>query len=63
VPSPHSPLAIAEGRPIDTATDRFMLRPRRKIEVLTSTGGKRKAFCEETVVLGGGCSAVYEKLV
>jgi hypothetical protein len=43
--------------------DRFMLKPRRKVEILTAEGRRKKVNCEETVVLGGGCSAVYEKIV
>jgi hypothetical protein len=40
-----------------------MLKPRRKIEVVTADGGKKKVFCEEAIVFGGGCSAVYERIV
>jgi hypothetical protein len=63
VPSTHNPLAVAEGRFADLNAERFMLKPRRKIEVVTADGGKKKVFCEEAIVFGGGCSAVYEKIV
>jgi hypothetical protein len=62
-PSPYNPLAIAEGRSADMNAERFMLKPRRKVEIVTADGGRKKVFCEETVVFGGGCSAVYEKIV
>jgi len=62
VPSPHNPIAIAEGRQGDTNAERFMLKPRRQVEVLTSDG-RKKVFCEETIVFGGGCSGIYEKIV
>lgn len=51
-----------EGRLAEMNAERFMLKPRRKIEIITSKG-RKKMDCEETVVLGGGCSAVYEKVV
>ena len=63
IPSPHNPLANAEGRLADMSTERFMLKPRRKVEIVTADGSRKKVFCEETVVFGGGCSAVYEKVL
>ena len=43
--------------------ERFMLKPKRKVEIVTGDGGQKKVLCEETVVFGGGCSGVYEKIV
>ena len=63
VPSTYNPLATAEGRLSDLSAERFMLAPKRKIEVSTADGGRKTMLCEETIVLGGGCSAVYEKIV
>ena len=63
VPSPHNPLAMAQGRIADLDVERFMLKPRRKVEIVTANGRKKKVFCEETIVVGGSCSAVYEKIV
>lgn len=63
IPSPHNPLAIAEGRLADMDAERLMLTPRRKVEIVTADGGRKKVFCEEAIVFGGGCSAVYEKIV
>jgi hypothetical protein len=63
VPSPHNPLAIAKGRLADLNAERFMLQPKRKVEIVTADGGKRVVDCEETIVFGGGCSAVYEKIM
>jgi len=63
VPSPHNPMAIAEGRLADLNAERFMLRPKRKIEITTAGGKKKNVYCEETIVFGGGCSAVFEKIV
>jgi hypothetical protein len=63
VPSPHNPLTTAEGRSADLNADRFMLQPRRKVEIVTADGGRKKVFCEETIVFGGACSAIYEKIV
>ena len=54
---------MAEGRLADMNAERFMLKPRRKVEIVTADGGRKRVFCEETVVFGGGCSAVYEKIV
>jgi len=45
------------------SVERFMLQPRRKVEILTANGGRKKVFCEETVVFGGACSAVYDRIV
>jgi hypothetical protein len=56
-------MAIAEGRLVDLNTERFMLRPRRKMDITTSKGKKKSVYCEETIVFGGGCSAVYEKII
>jgi len=56
-------MAIAEGRLADLNAERFMLRPRRKVEITMANGKKKNVFCEETIVFGGGCSAVYEKIV
>jgi hypothetical protein len=33
------------------------------VEITTADGGKKKVYCEEAIVVGGGCSAVYEKIV
>ena len=63
IPNPYNPLAIAEGRLADMNIERFMLKPRRRVDIVAANGGRKKAFCEETVVFGGGCSAVYEKIV
>jgi hypothetical protein len=63
VPSQHNTLATAEGRLAELSNERFMLKPRRKVEVVSADGGRKTVFCEETIVLGGGCSAVYEKIV
>ena len=63
IPSPHNPLAIAEGRLADLNVERFMLKPRRKVEITTAEGRKKNVYCEEAIVFGGGCSAVYEKIV
>jgi hypothetical protein len=63
VPSSHNALTAVEGRLADMDVEKFMLKPRRKVEVVTASGGKKNVFCEETIVFGGGCSAVYEKIV
>ena len=52
-----------EGRLAELDGESFMLEPRRKVEIVTADGGRRKVFCEETIVFGGGCSAVYERIV
>jgi hypothetical protein len=66
VPSQHNPMAVGELKGADLNVDhreRFMLRPKRKVEITTASGKKRTTDCEETIVLGGGCSAVYERIV
>lgn len=63
IPSSYNPLATAEGRLAELSDERFMLKPRRKVEIISADSRRRKVFCEETIVLGGGCSAVYEKIV
>lgn len=63
IPSPHNPMVVAEGRLAELNAERFMLQPRRKVEIVTADGRKKKVYCEETIVFGGGCSAVYEKIV
>ena len=63
IPNPYNPLAMVEGRLADMNIERFMLKPKRKVEIVTADGGRKKVLCEETVVFGGGCSAVYEKIV
>ena len=63
IPSPHNPLAVVDGRVGELNGERFMLQPRRQVDIVTADGRKKKAFCEETIVFGGGCSAVYQKVV
>lgn len=63
VPSSHNALVNAKGRLAEMSAEKFMLKPKRKVEIVTSDGGKRKVECEETIVFGGGCSAVYEKII
>ena len=63
IPSPYNPLAMAEGRLADMNAEKFMLKPRRKVEIITADGSRKKVFCEETIVFGGGRSAVYEKVL
>lgn len=63
VPTPQNPLGAIGGRVGDIASERFMLLPRRKVEILTASGGRKNVFCEETVVFGGACSAVYDRVV
>ena len=54
IPNPHNPLAIAElGRLADLNAERFMLKPRRKVEITTAEGRKKKVYCEETIVFVG----------
>jgi len=63
IPSTYNPLVNVEGRLADFDPERFMLQPRRKIAIRTADGRIKRVFCEESIVLGGGCSAVYEKIV
>ena len=63
MPTPQNPLGAIGGRVADMSVERFMLQPRRKVEILTANGGRKKVFCEETVVFGGACSAVYDRIV
>jgi hypothetical protein len=56
-------MAVAEGRLADLNAERFMLRPKRKVDITSPSGKKRSVYCEETIVFGGGCSAVYEKII
>jgi hypothetical protein len=63
VPTPQNPLGAVAGRCADKSSERFMLQPRRKVEVVTASGRRKSVLCEEAVVFGGACSAVYERIV
>jgi hypothetical protein len=63
VPSSYNALVNAKGRLADLNEEKLMLKPKRKVEIVTADGGKKKVDCEETIVFGGGCSAVYEKII
>jgi len=63
IPVRLNPLVIAEGRLADLNAERFMLKLRRKVEITTAEGRKKKVYCEDTTVFGRGCSTVYEKIV
>jgi hypothetical protein len=63
VPAPQNPLGLIGGRVTNINAERFMLQPRREVEIVTASGGRKKVFCEEIIVFGGACSAVYDKII